>query len=86
MANRSPRAYTKGSAPHRYGGHRRLLKRAKINDLDLMLKVLVGVSVHLRPSGYGGQPSRGLPTVARADVGKRERRLVDLTGIEPVTS
>src|SRR6266568_4027783 len=35
---------------------------------------------------YGGQPSRGLPTVAHAHVGKRERRLVDLTGIEPVTS
>ena len=29
---------------------------------------------------YGGQPSRGLPTVAHALVGKRERRLVDQTG------
>ena len=37
------------------------------------------VAVHLRPSGYGGQPSRGLPTVAHAVVGKRERRLVDQT-------
>jgi hypothetical protein len=31
--------------------------------------------VRLR-QGYGGQPSRGLPTVAHADVDKRERRLV----------
>jgi hypothetical protein len=30
--------------------------------------------------------SYGLPTVAHAQLGKRERRLVDLTGIEPVTS
>src|SRR5688500_1642255 len=43
------------------------------------------VSVHLRPSGYGGQPSRGLPTVAHALVGKRERRLVGAGGIEPPT-
>ena len=35
---------------------------------------------------YGGQPSGGLPTVAHALVGKRERRLVDQTGVEPVTS
>ena len=42
---------------------------------------------HLRASRYGGQPPLvGLPTVARAPVVKRERRLVDLTGIEPVTS
>ncbi len=33
--------------------------------------------VRLR-QGYGGQPSRGLPTVAHADVDKRERRLVTL--------
>jgi hypothetical protein len=31
--------------------------------------------VRLR-QGYGGKPSRGLPTVAHADVDKRERRLV----------
>ena len=37
------------------------------------------LSVHLRPSGYDGQPSRGLPTVAHALVGKRERRLVNET-------
>ena len=43
--------------------------------------------------GYGGQVAASvdnlraaLPTVAHALVGKRERRLVDLTGIEPVTS
>ena len=42
--------------------------------------------VHLRASRYGGQPPRGLPTGAHALVGKRERRLVDQTGIEPVTS
>jgi hypothetical protein len=30
----------------------------------------------LRAARYGGQPSRGLPTVAHADVDKRERRLV----------
>ena len=35
---------------------------------------------------YGGQPARGLPTVAHAVFDKRERRLVDQTGIEPVTS
>jgi hypothetical protein len=35
---------------------------------------------------YGGQPSPGLPTVAHAPVGKRERRLVENTGLEPVTS
>jgi hypothetical protein len=29
---------------------------------------------------YGGQPSRGLPTVAHAVVGKRERRLVPVRG------
>jgi hypothetical protein len=33
--------------------------------------------VRLR-QGYGGQPSRGLPTVAHAEVDKRERRLVSL--------
>ena len=38
--------------------------------------------VRLR-QGYGGQHSRGLPTVAHACVGKRERRLVSRTGIEP---
>ena len=42
--------------------------------------------VHLRPSGYGGQPSRGLPTVAHATVAKRERRLERETGLEPATS
>ena len=36
--------------------------------------------VHLRATRYGGQPSRGLPTVAHADVGRRERRLVAQTG------
>ncbi len=35
--------------------------------------------------GYGGQPSRGLPAVAHAYVGKRERRLVSRVGIEPTT-
>jgi hypothetical protein len=33
----------------------------------------------LRAARYGGQPSRGLPTVAHADVDKREQRLVTLT-------
>src|SRR4030095_1574478 len=37
----------------------------------------VGCEVRLR-QGYGGQPSRGLPTVARGKVNKRERRLVSL--------
>ena len=32
------------------------------------------------------QPPRGLPTVAHALVGTRERRLVENTGLEPVTS
>jgi hypothetical protein len=45
-----------------------------------------GISeVHLRTTiewCYGGQPSRGLPTVAHALVGKRERRLERATGIE----
>ena len=35
---------------------------------------------------FGAQPSLGLPTVAHARVGKRERRLVENTGLEPVTS
>jgi hypothetical protein len=35
--------------------------------------------------GFGGQPSRGLPSVAHAVVGKRERRLERATGIEPVS-
>ena len=39
--------------------------------------------VHLRAPRYGGQPSRGLPTVARASVGKRERRLAERVGFEP---
>src|SRR5437588_331029 len=38
--------------------------------------------VRLRPAGYGGQPSRGLPTEARAS----ERRLERETGFEPATS
>jgi hypothetical protein len=33
-----------------------------------------GAAVHLRASRYGGQPSPGLPTVAHANVGTRERR------------
>src|SRR4030095_16832614 len=37
----------------------------------------VGCEVRLR-QGYGGQPSRGLPTVAHGEVNKRERRLVSL--------
>jgi hypothetical protein len=64
-----------------------------------------GGPVHLRPSGYGGQPSRGLPTVQglpseaherslahlRQGYGghpsrDRERRMVENTGLEPVTS
>jgi hypothetical protein len=36
-------------------------------------------------AGYGGHPSRGLPTVAHALVGKRERRLVSPAGTEPGT-
>ena len=40
--------------------------------------------VHLRASRYGGrQPSRGLPAVAHALVGKRERRLAEREGFEP---
>src|SRR5262245_44978975 len=41
------------------------------------------VGVHLRPAGYGGQPSRGLPAVAHANVRKRERRLAVRQGFEP---
>jgi hypothetical protein len=33
--------------------------------------------------GYGGQRSRGLPTVAHGFVGKRERRLVEAPGVAP---
>jgi hypothetical protein len=40
----------------------------------------VECEVRLR-QGYGGQPSRGLPTVAHADVGKRERRLVNQNSV-----
>ena len=41
----------------------------------------------LSTASYGlSTASYGLPTVAHAQLGKRERRLVDLTGIEPVTS
>src|SRR5687768_15458319 len=39
-----------------------------------------------RPRRYSGQPSYGLPTVAHANVGKRERRLERETGFEPATS
>ena len=35
---------------------------------------------------FGGQPSPGLPTVAHACVGRRERRLERETGIEPATN
>jgi hypothetical protein len=42
--------------------------------------------VRLRASRYGGQPSPGLPTVAHARLGKRERRLERETGFEPATS
>jgi integrase len=42
--------------------------------------------VRLRAARYGGQPSRGLPTVAHAHVGKRERRLVRKRGFEPLRS
>ena len=38
------------------------------------------VDVHLRATRYGGQPSRGLPTVAHAIRGKRERRLAGRLG------
>jgi hypothetical protein len=44
----------------------------------------VDSEVRLR-QGYGGQSSRGLPTVAHASVGKREGALVSLTVIEPVS-
>src|SRR4051812_18358170 len=39
--------------------------------------------VHLRTVCYGGQPSRGLPTVAHAPVKQRERRLEAPPGFEP---
>jgi hypothetical protein len=38
------------------------------------------------PRSSGGRLSSGLPTVAHAPEGKRERRLVENTGLEPVTS
>src|SRR5947207_1246649 len=41
------------------------------------------LAVRLR-QGYGGQPSRGLPTVAHGLVGKCERRLVRKRGFEPL--
>jgi hypothetical protein len=56
-----------------------------IAHLRLQVSSLGLPSVHLRGSKthaerrYGGQPSLGLPTVAHALVGKRERRLVDQT-------
>src|SRR5438093_9625461 len=43
------------------------------------------LAVRLR-QGYGGQPSRGLPTVAHGLVGKCERRLVRKRGFEPLRS
>src|SRR5688572_32189176 len=46
----------------------------------------MGLSPPSRPRRFGGQPSRGLPTVAHAFVGKRERRLERETGFEPATS
>src|SRR2546426_5511564 len=50
-------------------------------------RALTGREVHLRAwRRFGGQPSRGLPTVAHARVGKRERRLERETGFEPATS
>src|SRR6187200_1922882 len=65
---------------------------AKSHDLEKLLRQnqstvvvrratrsLLG-EVHLRAPRYGGQPSRGLPTVAHANVGKRERRLVPVRG------
>jgi len=42
----------------------------------------------LRASRYGAlgpEPSHGLPTVAHAEVGKRERRLARPAGLEPAT-
>jgi hypothetical protein len=59
---------------------------ATVDTLRLSVSSLGLPSVHLRASRYGGQPSRGLPTVAHALVGERERRVVDQTGVEPVTS
>src|SRR6185436_20409728 len=48
------------------------------------------VAVHLRShaihASFGGQPSPGLPTVAHAPLGRRERRLEPMTRIELVTS
>ena len=41
------------------------------------------VEVHLRARRFGGQPSRGLPTVAHALFSKRERRLAEGEGFEP---
>ena len=41
-----------------------------------------GLPIRLRASRFGGQASPGLPAVARAS----ERRLVENTGLEPVTS
>jgi hypothetical protein len=40
------------------------------------------LGAHLRAARYGGQPSRGLPTVAHAHVGKRERRLEAPPGLK----
>ena len=41
-------------------------------------------SMNMRNFGaLGPAPSRGLPTVAHANVGKRERRLVPVRGFEP---
>jgi hypothetical protein len=40
------------------------------------------LTVHLRAPRYGGQPSRGLPTVAHALVRRRERRLAVRQGFE----
>jgi hypothetical protein len=40
-------------------------------------------AVHLRATRYGGQPLHGLPTVAHALVGKRERMVAEREGFEP---
>ena len=73
---------------------RELVEAAHAEHTDgWMLETLAGlltvargcVAARLR-QGYGGQPSRGLPTVAHAYVGKRERRLVDGRRLELPTS
>jgi hypothetical protein len=57
---------------------------ALLKDLEIVKGDRCDV-VHLRPSGYGGHPSRGLPSAAHAGNGKRERRMVGAGGIEPPT-